>query len=75
MPEATVNKDRQFLPWKDEIRVAEDFLIPTPAGNLVPAKYFYQRNFCVLIPATANPRHHFRPFDFGENVCHEALFN
>jgi hypothetical protein len=38
MPETTVHKKREPDFWKNKIRFAEDFLIPPPAGDLVPAK-------------------------------------
>ena len=38
VPETTVHKDGEFEFVENEIRFAEDFLIPSPAGDFVPAK-------------------------------------
>ena len=38
MPETAVHKQREFELWKNEVRFAEDFLMPTPAGDFVPAQ-------------------------------------
>ncbi len=57
MPETAVNEDCQLEFWKDEIRLAENFLIAPPAGDFIPAKEFCQRDFRVLIPARTDARH------------------
>ena len=38
MPKTSVHKNGQSDPGENEVRLAEDFLIPTPAGDLVPAE-------------------------------------
>jgi hypothetical protein len=38
MPKTTVHEDGEFEPWKNEVRLPEDFLMPPPAGDFVPAK-------------------------------------
>ena len=38
MPETAIYKHGQFIFLENEIRPAEDFLIPPPAGDFVPAK-------------------------------------
>ena len=35
VPETAVHEHREFDFWKNEIRFAEDFLIPSPAGDFV----------------------------------------
>jgi hypothetical protein len=68
MPETTVHKKREPDFWENEIRLAEDFSIPPPAGDFVPAKEFCQRDFRVLVSVRANARHDFGTLRFGENV-------
>ena len=36
MPETAVHKNGEFVFGENEIRLAEDFLIPPPAGDFVP---------------------------------------
>jgi hypothetical protein len=43
MPETTVHKDGEFDFVENEIRLAEDFLIASPAGDFVPLEQFCQR--------------------------------
>lgn len=38
VPKTTVHENGQSDPGENEVRLAEDFLIPTPAGDLVPAE-------------------------------------
>ncbi len=38
VPETAVHEHRQFEFWENEVRFPEDFLIPPPAGDFVPAK-------------------------------------
>ncbi len=68
VPETPVHENREFNFLKNEIRFAEDFLIPTPAGDLVLPEKCCERDFCVLVPASANQTHYFRTLRFGENV-------
>ena len=70
VPETAVHEYGQPFPPEYEIRLAKDFLIPPPAGNFVPAKKFRQRDFCVLVAASANPRHDFRTLCLAVNISH-----
>ena len=45
--------------------------MPPPAGNSIRAQQPRQRQFRVLVPATANPRHHLETFCFGKDIRHK----
>jgi hypothetical protein len=68
MPKTAVHEHREPEFWKDEIRLAEDRLIALPAGDVMPPQQFHQGNLRILVPASANSRHHFRPLRLGENI-------
>ena len=65
---------RAVLPRRRDIWAAQqrgptsNLNVPPPAGNFVPTQQFCQRQFRVLVPAPANPRHHLRPLRLGENI-------
>src|ERR1035437_6853176 len=52
-----------------------DDALPPPAGDAITPPQFCQRQFRVLVAATANPRHYFRPLRLGENVRHRHEFS
>jgi hypothetical protein len=56
MPETTVNEYYQPRFWKNKIRFAKDFLIAPPSGDPAFSQQFCQRQFRILIPATADWR-------------------
>jgi hypothetical protein len=70
MPETAVNKHGELLFRKGKVWLAKNRKVSSPACNFILSKQANQRDFCVLVPATANPRHHCRSFCFGENVSH-----
>ena len=70
MPETTIYEDCQLEFWKDEIRFAEDFLIPPPAGDFIPPETFCQRDLRILVPARPDTRHTNRSFCFGKKIGH-----
>ena len=53
----------------------DESLLPPPARDAVTTQQFYQRQLRVLVPAPANPRHHFRTLRLGENVRHDLTAN
>ncbi len=72
MPETSVHLHHQLYFRKRKIRPPKNTMMPPPARDFVFAKNLYQREFRVLVPAPANPRHHFRPLRLGENVRHSS---
>ena len=70
MPETAVHKHRELELLKNEVRLAEDFLITPPASDAIRPENFCQRQFRVLVSSSGNPRHHFRPLRFSENIRH-----
>jgi len=50
MPETPIHKHRQTLFPKNEVRLAKDGLIPTPASDVLRTKNANQRKLRVLIP-------------------------
>ncbi len=73
VPETTVHKKCEPRLPEHEVWLAEQGLIAPPAGDAMPPEQPHQRQFRGLVPAPANPRHHFRPLRLGENVCHFLL--
>jgi hypothetical protein len=73
MPETAVHEKRDLELGEDEIRSAENGRMPPPAGDALRPEDFCQRQFCVLVPATPNPRHDFGTFSFGKDVVAPRL--
>lgn len=71
VPEAAIHKECEPQLSENEIRLAEDLLIPSPAGDVVKAQEFHQGKLGVLVAAPADGRHHLGSFGFGENIRHE----
>jgi len=70
VPETAVHEEHQPVPPKKKIRLAENILVPTPSGDMVPTKKFHQGQLSGLVATAANFRHHFRPFAPGKNIGH-----
>ena len=70
MPKAAVHEQCHLKFGKNEIRFAKNPLIPLPAGDVMCPEKFCQRQFCITVTMSANPRHYFRPLCFSENVGH-----
>jgi hypothetical protein len=70
VPETTVHKNGQTCFDENEIRFAENRLMPPPSFEVMLTQKLCQRYFRFLITASANPRHYFRPLRFCENVGH-----
>ena len=70
MPKTAVHKDCEPQLPENKIGFAKDFLIPPPAGDLVSAKQFCQRNFRVFVPTTADRRHTRRALISCKEVRH-----
>jgi len=73
VPETAVHENREFELRENEIRFAKKFLIAPPTCDAMRSQKYCQSQFRVLVPAPANPRHHFRPLRLGENVRHLFL--
>lgn len=72
MPEATVHEHGEALLAENEIRLAGQWLLATPSGDVVCAKNSREFEFCVLVPVRANCRHHKRAFLPAEHIRHAA---
>jgi hypothetical protein len=59
MPKTAVHKNRKPSLRKYEIWFAKDWLLPSPASDAMSAEKLKQGQFCILISAAANSRHHF----------------
>ena len=70
MPEAAIHKDGESLRPKKKIRFAENFLIPSPAGDAVLAQEFHKCQLGVLVAAPADTRHDSGSFGLGKDVEH-----
>src|ERR1700676_5008986 len=70
MPEAAIDEYREPLASENEVRLAEDGLMPPPAGDAVFAEQFGEDNFRLFVAAPANFGHHLRAFLFGIDVRH-----
>ena len=57
VPETTVNKHRKFEFWKNEVGLAEDFLVSPPAGDAGIFQQADKSKFRGGIAARPNPRH------------------
>jgi hypothetical protein len=73
MPETTIHKQCEPHLPENKIRLAEYFLIPPPASDLVSSEKLCERDFRGFVPTPANPRHHFRTLLFGKHVSHFFL--
>jgi hypothetical protein len=70
MPEASVHEYRDFKFGEDEVRFAEQDVIASPAGNVLASQQIHKSEFRRSVATPMNPRHHLRPFCFGENIGH-----
>jgi len=70
MPKTAINKHDEFLFRKSKIWPAKNRKVSSPACYFILPKQTCQRDFSVFVSASANPRHHCRPFRIGENIYH-----
>jgi hypothetical protein len=70
MPETPVDKHRQSQRAKHKIRFPEQLHPAPPPANAMRAKNPYQPQLGILVPRTANPRHHSGALCLGEDVRH-----
>ncbi len=70
VPEAAIDKDRDALFAKHEIRPAKHIGMTPPAGDFVGPENRDQRQFRLLVPAPADFGHHLGTLLFGEDVGH-----
>jgi hypothetical protein len=73
VPEAAIHKQRQPVPPKKKIGLAEDFLMPAPAGDVVLAQQFHQCKLGVFIAMPAYTGHDGGAFRLGKNVRHGRI--
>ena len=75
MPEAAVNEEGEPVLPKHEIRLAWQGGMATPTGDAIGAEQFGERDFRLLVTATANSGHYRRALLFCENVGHSKLLH
>jgi hypothetical protein len=73
MPEAAVNKDSQALAAENEIGVAGDRLVATPAGDVGGAKNGGQLEFGGFVATRADCSHDLRALFLCEYVGHARI--
>src|ERR1017187_1456647 len=74
VPKTTVHKNCELFLMKNKIRFADDFLISTPAGNLVCPENRNQFEFRILVPLGFDRGHDQRPLLFGKYICHLSFY-
>jgi len=72
VPEATIHKNGKLEFWKNEIRFAEDRLMPPPAGDVVTSQNAQEREFCPFISTTAHASHDVGALSCGEDIGHTS---
>jgi hypothetical protein len=72
MPKATIDEQSQTLLPKNEVRFAEDVLVPPPPSELVASQDAQQGEFCPFVSAAVYARHYGRPFSRGEDIGHSG---
>ena len=70
VPETAINEHREFEFQKNKVWLSKNGPVASPAADAMPPHQHRQRQFRILVPAPVNPRHHFRPLYFSENVRH-----
>ena len=70
MPETAVHEHGQSCLPENEIRLAENGLTTTPAGDALPPQQSRQRQFCIPVAVRTNPRHDLRTLGFCINITH-----
>ena len=70
MPETTIHKEGHALSAENEVRFAEERLVPPPAGDAVGAEPLDHHEFRVAVAVRADAGHHGGTFGFGEDVGH-----
>jgi hypothetical protein len=73
MPKTSVHEDDDAVLAEREVGFSEKRLMSSPAGDAVGAKKRGKHKLGFLVSTSANARHHFRPFDLGENVRHPRI--
>jgi hypothetical protein len=68
MPKATVNKNSETLAVENEVGMAWDLLVTSPAFNAVATQDGRQPHLCALISAGADSSH-----DLGSFLCREHV--
>jgi hypothetical protein len=72
MPETAVNEHRELEFWKNEIRFAEDLLIPPPTGDFVSPEKFDEGQLGFFVSARANARHQFAARQSCKQLAHDT---
>lgn len=75
VPEAAIHEDRDPFLSKDKVRLAEELLIPPPAGDSSRAKQRDQAQLGVLVPLSPNRRHDGAAFLGSEDIRHPKVLH
>jgi len=71
VPETPIHKHHKAFHAEHEIRLAEEFLIPSPADDAVRSENSDELDLRALVSAGSDSRHHLRPLPFGDYVGHK----
>ena len=58
--------------WAAQQRGPTNFNVPPPSADAMRSQQLRQRQFRVLVPAPANPRHHLGTLLFGKDISHNS---
>jgi hypothetical protein len=57
MPKTAIYKNRDALASKNEVRLPENLLVPSPARYAICLKKLFHPHFGTLVPLAADSRH------------------
>ncbi len=70
VPEASVDKDGDFVTWKGKVGLSEQRKMPSPSSDLVALQQRDQRLLGLLVAFAPDEGHDFGTLLFGPNVSH-----
>jgi len=74
MPETAVHKNGEPCFSKEEIRFAENLLMPPPASDAMETEQFHQGQLGVPVALAPDAGHDSGPLGFGKNIRHRLIF-
>lgn|GEM_PF-1082413 len=74
MPKTAIRKDRDTPDLGYKIRLANQTVVPSPAGDAMVSKQADQTKFSGRISSASNMKHAFGTLRLGEGVCHIYFF-
>ena len=73
VPVAAIDKEGDFLPGENEVWLADELLIPPPAGDAVLPEQGDHSQFRRPIVFAPDPGHNLRALLPGEDIRHQRL--